>query len=225
MKCWFLDETEVPEEKPLTAEQRREPYNKLIPHNRELMQLQPNKTKILHLQYSWRFWYISSPVMRWLRREISLLSKKSTQVDDFLFLFLNWLGDGQSFLRHRKQWMVVIGNGNFYPRQNRLLISILFKTKTKFSIWLAINCPDFSTVGQCNSTVLVIPPTRTRKWLFFTASKKTIGLSCVLSLNMSLKYQKFCYNYDLLVTELRVVQFAYRWLNKWNSRYAVVRFC
>ena len=39
MKCWFLDETQEPEEKPLTAERRREPYNKLIPHNRELMQL------------------------------------------------------------------------------------------------------------------------------------------------------------------------------------------
>ena len=86
MKCWFLDETEVPEEKPPTAEQRREPYNKLIPHNRELMQLQPSKTRILHLQYS--FWYISSPVLRRIRRGISLSSKKSTQVDDFLFLFL-----------------------------------------------------------------------------------------------------------------------------------------
>ena len=41
----------------------------------------------------------------------------------------------------------------------------------------------------------------------------------------SLRHHKFCYSYDLLVTELRVVQFAYRWLNKWNSRYAVVRFC
>ena len=131
MKCWFLDETEVPEEKPPTAEQRREPYNKLIPHNRELMQLQPSKSRILHLQYS--FWYISSPVMRGIRREISLLSKKSTQVDDFLFLFLSWLGDGQAFLRHRKQWVVVIGNENFCPRQNRLLISILFITITKFS--------------------------------------------------------------------------------------------
>ena len=130
MKCWFLDETEVPEEKPLTAEQRREPYNKLIPHNRELMQLQPNKTRILHLQYS--FWYISSPVMRRIRREISLLSKKSTQIDDFVFLFLNWLEYGQSFWG-LKQWMVVIGNGNFYPWQNRLLISILFITITKFS--------------------------------------------------------------------------------------------
>ena len=100
MKCWFLDETQEPEEKPLRAEQRREPYNKLIPHNRELfsMQLQPSKTRILHLQYS--FWYISSPVMRRIRRGISLLSKKSTQVDDFLFLLLNWLEDGQSFLRH-----------------------------------------------------------------------------------------------------------------------------
>ena len=87
MKCWFLDETEEPEEKVLTAEQRREPYNKLIPHNRELMQLQPSKTKFLHLQYS--VWYISSPVMRRIRSEISLLSKKSTQIDDFLFLFLN----------------------------------------------------------------------------------------------------------------------------------------
>ena len=87
MKCWFLDETQEPEEKPLTAEQRREPYNKLTPHNRELMQLQPSKTRILHLQYS--FWYISSPVMRRIRRGISLLSKKSTQVDDFLFLLLN----------------------------------------------------------------------------------------------------------------------------------------
>ena len=131
MKCWFLDETEVPKEKPLTAEQKREPYNKLIPHNRELMQLQPIKTRILYLQYS--FWYISSPVMRRIRREISLLSKKSTQVDDFLFLFLNWREDGQSFLRHRKQWMVVIGNGNFYAWQYRLLISILFITITKFS--------------------------------------------------------------------------------------------
>ena len=27
------------------------------------------------------------------------------------------------------------------------------------------------------------------------------------------------------MTELRVVQFSYWWLNKWNSRYAVVRFC
>ena len=79
MECKF--------EKPLTSEQRREPYNKLIPHNRELMQLQPSKTRILHLQYS--FWYISSPVMRRIRRGISLLSKKSTQVDDFLFLLLN----------------------------------------------------------------------------------------------------------------------------------------
>ena len=131
MKCWFLDETEVPKEKPLTAEQKRDPYNKLIPHNRELMQLQPTKTRILHLQYS--FWYISSPLMRRIRREISLLSKKSTQVDDFLFLFLNWREDGQSFLRHRKQWMVVIGNGNFYAWQYRLLISILFITITKFS--------------------------------------------------------------------------------------------
>ena len=131
MKCWFLDETEVPKEKPLTAEQKRDPYNKLIPHNRELMQLQPTKTRILHLQYS--FWYISSPLMRRIRREISLLSKKSTQVDDFLFLFLNWREDGQSFLRHRKQWMMVIGNGNFYAWQYRLLISILFITITKFS--------------------------------------------------------------------------------------------
>ena len=133
MKCWFLDETEVPKEKPLTAEQKREPYNKLIPHNRELMQLQPINTRILYLQYS--FWYISSPVrrMRRIRREISLLSKKSTQVDDFLFLFLKWREDGQSFLRHRKQWMVVIGNGNFYAWQYRLLISILFITITKFS--------------------------------------------------------------------------------------------
>ena len=130
MTCWFLDETQEPEEKPLTSEQRREPYNKLIPHNRELMQLQPSKTRILHLQYS--FWYISSPFMRRIRREISLLSKKSTQVDDFLFLFLNWLEDGQSFWG-LKQWMVVIGNGNFYPWQNRLLISILFITITKFS--------------------------------------------------------------------------------------------
>ena len=130
MKCWFLDETQEPEEKPLTAEQRREPYNKLIPHNRELMQLQPSKTRILHLQYS--FWYISSPVMRRIRREISLLSKKSTQVDDLLFLFLHWLEDGQSFWG-LKQWMVVIGNGNFYPWQNRLLIPILFITITKFS--------------------------------------------------------------------------------------------
>ena len=32
-----------------------------------------------------------------------------------------------------KQWMVVIGNGNFYPWQSRLLISILFITITKFS--------------------------------------------------------------------------------------------
>ena len=128
MKCWFLDETEVPEEKPPTAEQRREPYNKLIPHNRELMQLQPSKSRILHLQYS--FWYISSPVMRGIRREISLLSKKSTQVDDFLFLFLNWLEDGQSFLRHET---VNGGDRNFYPWQNRLLISILFITITKFS--------------------------------------------------------------------------------------------
>ena len=131
MKCWFLDETEEPEEKVLTAEQRREPYNKLIPHNRELMQLQPSKTKFLHLQYS--VWYISSPVMRRIRSEISLLSKKSTQIDDFLFLFLNWLEDGQSFLPHRKQWMVVIGNGNFYPWQKRLLFNILFITITKFS--------------------------------------------------------------------------------------------
>ena len=131
MKCWFLDETEVPEEKPLTAEQRREPYNKLIPHNRERMQLQPSKTRILHLQDS--FWYISPPVMRRIRSEISLLSKKSTQVDDFLFLFLNRLEEGQSFLPHRKQCMVVIGNGNFYPWQKRFLFSILFITITKFS--------------------------------------------------------------------------------------------
>ena len=131
MKCWFLDETEEPEEKVLTAEQRREPYNKLISHNRELMQLQSSKTRFLHLQYS--FWYISSPVMRRIRSEISLLSKKSTQIDDFLFLFLNWLEDGQSFLPHRKQWMVVIGNRNFYPWQKRLLFSILFITITKFS--------------------------------------------------------------------------------------------
>ena len=61
------------------------------------------------------------------------LCKKSTQVDDFLFLFLNWREDGQSFLRHRKQWMMVIGNGNFYAWQYRLLISILFITITKFS--------------------------------------------------------------------------------------------
>ena len=40
---------------------------------------------------------------------------------------------------------------------------------------------------------------------FFTASKKKIGLSCVLSLNISLNYHKFCYGYDLLVRELRVV--------------------
>ena len=130
MKCWFLDETQEPEEKPLTAEQRREPYNKLTPHNREFMQLQPSKTRILHLQYS--FWYISSPVLRRIRRGISLSSKKSTQVDDFLFLFLTWLEDGQSFWG-LKQWIVVIGNGNFYPWQNRLLIPILFITITKFS--------------------------------------------------------------------------------------------
>ena len=100
MKCWFLDETQEPEEKPLTAEQRREPYNKLIPHNRELMQLittEQNKNSALAIQF---LVLISSPVMRRIRRGISLLSKKSTQVDDFLFLLLNWLEDGQSFLRH-----------------------------------------------------------------------------------------------------------------------------
>ena len=67
-----------------------------------------------------------------IRRGISLSSKKSTQVDDFLFLFLTWLEDGQSFWG-LKQWIVVIGNGNFYPWQNRLLIPILFITITKFS--------------------------------------------------------------------------------------------
>ena len=54
MKCWFLDETQEPEEKPLTAEQRREPYNKLIPHNRELMQLittEQNKNSALAVQF------------------------------------------------------------------------------------------------------------------------------------------------------------------------------
>ena len=89
MKCWFLDETQEPEEKPLTAEQRREPYNKLIPHNRELMQLittEQNKNSALAIQF---LVLISSPVMRRIRRGISLLSKKSTQVGDFVFLFLN----------------------------------------------------------------------------------------------------------------------------------------
>ena len=119
-----------------------------IPHNRELfsMQLQPSKTRILHLQYS--FWYISSPVMRRIRRGISLLSKKSTQVDDFLFLFLNWLEDGQSFLPHRKQWMVVIGNGNFYPWQKRLLFNILFITITKFSNLIGYQLSWFQHSGS-----------------------------------------------------------------------------
>ena len=85
MKCWFLDETQEPEEKVLTAEQRREPYNKLIPHNRELMQLQPSKTKFLHLQYS--VWYISSPVMRRIRSEISLLSKNQHKSTTFFSFF------------------------------------------------------------------------------------------------------------------------------------------
>ena len=57
---------------------------------------------------------------------------KSTTLFSFFWTDLNKLEYGQSFWG-LKQWMVVIGNGNFYPWQNRLLISILFITITKFS--------------------------------------------------------------------------------------------
>ena len=119
MKCWFLDETQEPEEKPLTAEQRRKPCNKLIQHNRELMQLQPSKTRSLMCSTVFSTFLLPS----WDGYDVKFhfLWKKWTQVGHFLFLFLNWLEDGQSFWG-MKQWMLVIGNGNFYPRQNRLFI-------------------------------------------------------------------------------------------------------
>ena len=89
LKCWFLDKTEGPEEKPLTAEQRRKPTsNSSHILNWELMQLQPSKTRILHVQHFF-------PEVKF-----HFLWKKSTQVDDFFFLFLNWREYGQSFLRH-----------------------------------------------------------------------------------------------------------------------------
>ena len=184
MKCWFLDETQEPEEKPLTAEQRREPYNKLIPHNRELMQLQPSKTRILHLQYS--FWYISSPVMRRIRRGISLLSKKSTQVDDFpVSFFWTDLNTDNPFCG-MKQWMVVIGNGNFYPWQNRLLISILFITITKFS----------NLIGYQLSLFQHSRTARAQLNAFFSLLAKRSRTFLCFKFKKGLKYHKCCYSYD-----------------------------
>ena len=62
-----------------------------------------------------------------------------------------------------KQWMVVIGNGNFYPWQNRLLISILFITITKFSNLIGYQLSLFQHSRTARAQLNAF---------FFTASKK-----------------------------------------------------
>ena len=66
----------------------------------------------------------------------------------FFSFFWTDLKTGQSFLPHRKQWMVVIGKGNFYPWQKRLLFNILFITITKFSNLIGYQLSWFQHSGS-----------------------------------------------------------------------------
>ena len=134
MKCWFLDETQEPEEKPLTAEQRREPYNKLIPHNRELMQLittEQNKNSALAVQFlvhffsrhetntTWNFTFIKEVNTS---RRLSFPFSELTWRRTILFAASERVNGGD-----RKREFLSVAKQTPYFR------SILFITITKFS--------------------------------------------------------------------------------------------
>ena len=85
-----------------------------------------------------------------------------------------------------KQWMVVIGNGNFYPWQNRLLISILFITITKFS----------NLIGYQLSLFQHSRTARAQLNAFFSLLAKRSRTFLCFKFKKGLKYHKCCYSYD-----------------------------
>ena len=85
-----------------------------------------------------------------------------------------------------KQWMVVIRNGNFYPWQNRLLISILFITITKFS----------NLIGYQLSLFQHSRTARAQLNAFFSLLAKRSRTFLCFKFKKGLKYHKCCYSYD-----------------------------
>ena len=111
LKCWFLDKTEGPEEKPLTAEQRRKPTTNSSHITESLCNYNRAKQEFCTCS-------ISSP--RW---NFTFYERNQLKSTTFFSFFWTDVNTDNPFCG-MKQWMVVIGNGNFYPWQNRLFISI-----------------------------------------------------------------------------------------------------
>ena len=74
------------------------------------------ENKILNAQHS--FWYISSPPWDEYDVEFHFYERSQQKSTAFFSFFWTDLNTDNPFWG-MKQWMVVIGNGNFYPWQNR----------------------------------------------------------------------------------------------------------
>ena len=129
LKWWYLDETEVPEE---NLSQLSREGNLTTNSSRITESLcNYNRAKQEFCTCSKVFGTFLPRYETTTRWNFTFYAgKKSTQVDDFFFLSLNWLEYGQSFLRHE-----TVNGGD----RKREFLSVAKQTLYFHSYWISVN--------------------------------------------------------------------------------------